>query len=191
VLGPYHLIDQYQRGAIAELLGFVWMPLMLLAGEELLKSANAGRGSDSLAKENGTDGSPASDVKQKWWFHRGLSRMAAAFVLLGVSYGAFIWSHPPTAYQFTLAFGAGMLLLAAMRREWLGLIWIGAGMALGVGLAAAYILPAAMEQNLIHKEYILGSWPYHNTYVFVHEIFNRDQYADFFKRIDWLWGLGF
>src|SRR5205085_1272615 len=37
VLGPYHLLDQYQRGALAELLGFIWMPLMLLAGEQLLK----------------------------------------------------------------------------------------------------------------------------------------------------------
>src|SRR5918911_2087320 len=27
VVGPYHLLDQYQRGALAELLGFVWMPL--------------------------------------------------------------------------------------------------------------------------------------------------------------------
>src|SRR5205085_3413639 len=39
VLGPYHLLDQYQRGALAELLGFIWMPLMLLAGEQLLKKA--------------------------------------------------------------------------------------------------------------------------------------------------------
>src|SRR5438552_14505462 len=34
---PYHLVDQYQRGAIAELLGFVWMPLMLLFGERLMR----------------------------------------------------------------------------------------------------------------------------------------------------------
>jgi hypothetical protein len=27
---PYHTVDQYQRGAMAELLVFVWMPLMLL-----------------------------------------------------------------------------------------------------------------------------------------------------------------
>ena len=33
---PYHLVDQYQRGAMAELLGFVFMPLMLLFGERLL-----------------------------------------------------------------------------------------------------------------------------------------------------------
>src|SRR5215475_5891484 len=33
---PYHLIDQYQRGAIAELLAFIWVPLMFLFGERLM-----------------------------------------------------------------------------------------------------------------------------------------------------------
>jgi len=31
VLSPYHLIDLYHRGALAELLAFVWMPLVILA----------------------------------------------------------------------------------------------------------------------------------------------------------------
>ena len=37
VAGPYHLIDQYQRGAIAELMGFVYMPVMLMCAEELME----------------------------------------------------------------------------------------------------------------------------------------------------------
>src|SRR5205085_7812004 len=31
VLAPYHLIDLYHRGALAELLAFTWMPLVMLA----------------------------------------------------------------------------------------------------------------------------------------------------------------
>src|SRR5689334_849992 len=31
VLSPYHLIDLYHRGAFAELIAFVWMPLVILA----------------------------------------------------------------------------------------------------------------------------------------------------------------
>lgn len=31
MLSPYHLIDLYHRGALAELLAFVWMPLVMLA----------------------------------------------------------------------------------------------------------------------------------------------------------------
>src|SRR5207248_5579361 len=56
--------------------------------------------------------------------------------------------------------------------------------------AAAYLLPAMLEQNLIHKDYILSSWPYHNTYVFVHDIFNAANFVDFYRRINWLWVLG-
>src|SRR5215467_7957813 len=36
IILPYHLIDQYQRGALAELLGFVWMPLILLFIEQMV-----------------------------------------------------------------------------------------------------------------------------------------------------------
>src|SRR5207253_1176799 len=102
----------------------------------------------------------------------------------------FIWSHPPTAYQFSLGFMVGMAVLALVRQEWQGLVKIGLGVLLGVALAAAYIIPAVLEQNLIHKDYILTSWPYHNTYVFVHDIFNAANFVEFYRRINWLWALG-
>src|SRR5207244_2960850 len=86
---PYHLTDQYQRGAIAELLGFVWMPLMLLFGERLMKAQA---------------------------FERSSQRRSTFLNVAGLaaSYGAFLWSHPPTAYQFTLAFGVYVLMLSAL-----------------------------------------------------------------------------
>ncbi|HKP11416.1 MAG TPA: glycosyltransferase family 39 protein [Blastocatellia bacterium] len=171
VVGPYHLLDQYQRGAIAELLGFVWMPLMLLAGERLLEKRNS---------EEGREGREAG----------GTWRRVRWVVVLGLSYGGYVWSHPPTAYQFSLGFAVAMAVLAVTRRQWRGLLWIGVGIAWGVALAAAYILPAIVEQNLIHKDYVLTSWPYHNTYVFVHDIFNARNFVDFYRRINALWTLG-
>src|SRR5215468_3315984 len=118
---PYHIADQYQRGAMAELLVFVWMPLMLLFGERLMKAPSlVGNG-------------------------RALLNVAG----LAASYGAFLWSHPPTAYQFTLAFFLYVLLLVVIRREWKGFIALGVAMLLGIGLAAVYLLPAAAEQDLI------------------------------------------
>ncbi|MEK6322519.1 MAG: hypothetical protein AABN33_12650 [Acidobacteriota bacterium] len=164
---PYHIVDQYQRGAMAELLVFVWMPLMLLFGERLMK-----------APPDDSTGGPKT--------RSTLLNVTG----LAATYGAFLWSHPPTAYQFTLGFGVYVIVLSAMRREWKGLIAVGGAMALGIGLAAAYLLPAVIEQNLIHREYISETWPYHKTYIFVHDLYNSDVHSGFFKLIDWIWITG-
>ncbi|HKQ04933.1 MAG TPA: hypothetical protein VJ464_07365, partial [Blastocatellia bacterium] len=141
--GPYHLLDQYQRGAIAELLGFVWMPLMLGAGEGLMEKGGEG------------------GCRARW------GERLKWVVLLGVSYGGFIWSHPPTAYQYSLGFGVAMMVLGMVRREWRGLLRVGVGLGLGVALAAAYILPAALEQSLVNSDNVTNDYPYHDSYVLV------------------------
>jgi hypothetical protein len=159
---PYHTVDQYQRGAMAELLVFVWMPLLLLFGERLMNA-------------------PAQTKQRSAVF---------SFVGLAASYGAFLWSHPPTAYQFTLGFGVYVIVLGVMRKEWKGLVAVGGAMALGIGLASVYLMPAAIERNLIHKEYITDTWPYHKTYIFVHDLYNADVHSGFFKLIDSIWIAG-
>lgn len=165
---PYHLLDQYQRGAIAELAGFVWMPPMLLFGERLMRLPSADN--DRADKRRSTILSIAG---------------------LAASYGAFLWSHPPTAYQFTLAFGAYVLMSAVLRKEWKGLIFVGVAMTIGLGLSAAYLISAAFGQNLIHKEYITDTWPYHKSYVFVHDLYNNSHvHSGFFKLINWIWITG-
>jgi len=82
------------------------------------------------------------------------------------------------------------LVLTVIRREWKGLVGVGVAMALGIGLAAVYLLPAAIEQNLIHKEYVTQTWPYHKTYIFVHDLYNSDVYSGFFKLVDAIWITG-
>ena len=170
---PYHLLDQYQRGAIAELLGFIWMPLMLLFGEKLFR-----RSQDEQAAEN-----PASKRSRTAYLLLNFAGLAA-------SYGAFAWSHPPTAYQFTLAFGVFLLVLAWLRRDFKGLVYAGLGVALGLAISAAYLYPAAVEQELIRHEYISETWPYHNTYVFVHDLYYIDSHHPFFRLIDSIWIFG-
>jgi 4-amino-4-deoxy-L-arabinose transferase-like glycosyltransferase len=164
---PYHIIDQYQRGAIAELLGFIWMPLMLFFGERLFRVEP--RDGQTLATEE-TSSNRLLDVAG-----------------LAATYGAFLWSHPPTAYQFTLAFGLFVLLLALRRRDWRGLVRVGLSMLLGIGLSGAYLIAASIEQDLIRHEYVSTSWPYHMTYVFVHNLPYRQYHLGFFHLVDAVW----
>ena len=152
VVFPYHAIDQYHREALAELLSFVWMPLIMLFADQLLATA------------------------RPWLPMAGLA----------LCYGGFLWSHPPTAYQFSLVFCPFIVLLALWRRNWRGLLWTGAGFAFGAGLSAAYLLPAALEQNLIRHEIIEEIWPYHETYLFMFAGYSR-RYFDFFQLLNWSW----
>ena len=160
---PYHITDQYQRGALAELLGFIWMPLILLFAELLMKQEAE---------------------------RRDAAGRLAGVAWLALSYGGFLWSHPPTAYQFTMGFGLYVALRALMTRQWKGLIWVSAGMVLGLSLSLAYILPAFVEQDFIHREYISETWPYHKTYIFVHDLYNLDAHRGFFHSIDAMWIFG-
>ena len=165
---PYHLIDQYQRGAMAELLGFVWMPLMLLFGERLLRSQSS---------------NPDISVDRR----RHLSRQMLNFAGLAATYGAFLWSHPPTAYQFTIAFTVYMLLLIWRLKAWRSSPVLIAAIVLGLGLSAAYLVPAVIERDLIQREYVTEIWPYHATYVFVHELRYANTHRAFFNLIDFIW----
>ena len=170
---PYHLLDQYQRGAIAELLGFIWMPLMLLFGERLFRQS----------QDEQSDHKTTSKRSQT-------AHLLLNFAGLAASYGAFVWSHPPTAFQFTLAFGVFLLALAWLRRDFKGLVYAGLGMGLGLAVSAAYLYPAAVEQELIRHEYISETWPYHNTYVFVHDLYYIDSHHPFFRLVDSIWIFG-
>jgi hypothetical protein len=152
-IAPYHLLNQYQRGAQSESLCFIWMPLCLLFAERLMEETN---------------------------------RMRAALGL-AVSYGAFLWSHPPTAYQFTLVAGLCLLIRLVWLRQWRALGWMMFSLLGGTLLAAAYFYPAFLEQHLIHADDVNKTWPYHETYVFDYAQKTFDHNDWFFARIDWLW----
>ncbi|MGH9850809.1 MAG: 6-pyruvoyl-tetrahydropterin synthase-related protein, partial [Blastocatellia bacterium] len=157
VFAPYHLINQYQRGAMAEFLGFVWAPLVLLFAERLLGES----------------------------FWRKTLLNAAG---LAASFSAFLWSHPPTAYQFLLVFGFCFAIWAIRRGEWRKLVVIGGALLLGSMLAAAYFYPAILEQHLINADDVERTWPYHTSYVYDFGQARYDQAnSAFFVRIDRIW----
>jgi hypothetical protein len=154
IFAPYHLINQYQRGAIAEQMSFIWMPLILLFADRLRR-----------------DRASLPD-----------------FAVLAILFAAFLYSHPPTAYQFVLVFGSCFSIWAVRQGNWRRLGLIALSLVTGSLIAAAYFYPAIVEQPLIYAEDVERTWPYHSSYVFdyAQKIYDRinDQ---FFVRIDRIW----
>jgi Dolichyl-phosphate-mannose-protein mannosyltransferase len=154
IIAPYHLLNQYQRGAIAEQMSFVWMPLILLFADRLRRD----------------------------------ERSLPDFAILAILFAAFLYSHPPTAYQFVLVFGTCFSIWAVKQGNWRGLGLIALSLIVGSLVAAAYFYPAIVEQPLIYAEDVERTWPYHSSYVFdyAQKIYDRGT-DQFFVRIDRIW----
>ena len=181
IILPYHLTDQYQREALAELLGFVWMPFVLLFLDCLVcPGPGAAEADPSLPV--------ASEIQPRARSRSTGGNRALATVGLAVSYGGFVWSHPPTAYQFALILAVLIPLLAIIRQDFKGLVLSGLGIMLALGLSAAYLYPATVEKGLINSQFIAENWPYHESYVFMRTQYMLDHWA-FFSMIERLWCL--
>jgi hypothetical protein len=120
---PYHLLDIYVRAALAEYLAFVWMPLALLAFHRLVEAPSARRAG---------------------W--------------AGLAFGALWLSHNVTGLAFTPLLAVCVLfrLLAERVHDWSATLQRAAaalGSALlGLGIAAALILPNLLERGYVNQE---------------------------------------
>ena len=120
---PYHLLDIYVRAALAEYLAFVWMPLALLAFHRLVEAPSA---------------------RRVGW--------------AGLAFGALWLSHNVTGLAFTplLALYVLFRLIAEGKRTWRATFQRAAaalGSALlGLGIAAALILPNLLERGYVNQE---------------------------------------
>src|SRR5262249_278677 len=178
IFAPYRLTDQYQRGAIAELLTFVWMPVVLYFIDRLLfdKSTNASsseNGNELLSSQS----QKASLQSSELWNIAGLA----------ASYGATLWSHVPTAYQFTLTLTILLPLLAVVRKNLRGFVLPGLSMLIGAGLSGAYLYPAAIERNLIRSYLVNGDTPYERTYLLTHINLPPGAFHEFLTLLNYTW----
>ena len=180
IFAPYHLTDQYQRGAIAELLTFVWMPLVLYFIDRLIFA----KPQDGLYLEKGNELSvprkqneslPSSEL----WSIAGLA----------ASYGATLWSHVPTAYQFTLMLAIILPLLAIMRKNLRSFVLSGLSLLLGAALTAVYLYPAAIEQNLIRSNLLTGEIPYQLTYLLTRINLPAGAFHEYMELLNYTWVL--
>jgi hypothetical protein len=121
MIAPYHLLDHYLRGALAEFTTFAVLPLFVLA---ILLTAEK---------------------------HR------AGIGLLAVAFAALLMSHLPTALLVSVTVVPLYILFRAWRladrRAAIGFLLRSAlAGALGIGLAATYLLPAMLLQRWISAD---------------------------------------
>lgn len=127
---PYRLVDLYVRAALAEYCAFVWMPLTLLAFDRLVE------------RNASWSGSPAA---------------GRSVALAGLAYGALWLTHNATGLVFTPLL-AGYVLFRLGTQPADGKDWFRRAMAalsgalLGLGIAAALLLPNLLERRFIVQE---------------------------------------
>jgi hypothetical protein len=119
IFSGYALFTVYTRSAYAELAGGCWIPLMLLLALRQPRAIAGWRGA--------LEGTP---------------------VLALTIAGAWL-SNAPVGVIATYLLAAVGLVLAVTGRTWKPLARVAAGIALGLGLAAFYLVPAAWEQRWV------------------------------------------
>lgn len=152
---PYHLVDVFVRAAMAESLALAFLPLALWGFREAVKRPRLG-----------------------------------AIIGAGSAYALIMWTSNLVALVFTpaLAVYVGVLVWwqAWGERRWtegkaqkrfsvLGIGVLGAGLAfmLGLGLSAAFFIPALLEQAYINRAQWFGEY-YDPTqhFVYFHQLFD-------------------
>ena len=117
----YALFTAYERSAFAELAGGFWIPLVLLF-------AMRQRNSSGLLVRRAFDGST---------------------VLLALAVAGAWVSNPTVGVMACYLLAAVALTLAVVSRSWAPVLRASIGAALGMGLVAIYLVPAAFEQRWV------------------------------------------
>jgi len=142
VVNPYQLVVVYYRSDYAELLASSLFPFMVLGALRVVR----------------TEPKP-SDTRQGW---TGVPLLALAF--------AAIWlSNAPAAVIATYSVVLLLVVGCLERKDFRPLIPGAAAMAIGVGLAAFYILPAAYEQRWVQiSQVTAGNLHLDQNFLFTH-----------------------
>jgi hypothetical protein len=120
IFSGYALYTAYERSAFAELAGGIWIPLLLL-----------------LVLRDGASG-------PVW--RRGLDGSAVG---LGLVVAAAWLSNAPVGVMACYLLAGFAVAVAVVSRSWVAVVRAFVGVALGLGLAAFYLVPAAVEQKWV------------------------------------------
>jgi hypothetical protein len=139
VVNPYQLVVVYYRSDYAELLASALFPLLVLGALRMVRSSSRQNNSDQ-------NNSQQNDSRQNW---AGVPPLALVF--------AAIWlSNAPAAVIATYSLVLLLVVGCVQQRNLRPLIPGVAAMAIGFGLAAFYILPAAYEQRWVQISQVVS-----------------------------------
>src|SRR5262249_60607160 len=94
---------------------------------------------DQPSREATTGQSPLGPDRS---WRRSFVRGSIAVTGLAITYAAFLWSHPPTAFQFSMALAVFVPALAIARKKWGGIFLAGVGVAGCLAPSRAFLYPA-------------------------------------------------
>ena len=126
IFSGYALFTAYERSAFGELAGGIWIPMLALY----------------LVRQRGT-----AKAEAGWAAHLGRSLNGSATIALLIA-GAWL-SNAPVGVMASYLLAAVAAVLALRQRSWLPVVRASVGIALGLGLAAVYLVPAAWEQKWV------------------------------------------
>ncbi|MGA1409909.1 MAG: hypothetical protein ACO37W_09260 [Prochlorotrichaceae cyanobacterium] len=137
LFNPYFLIDIYQRGAIAEVWGIVWIPWILWSTHQVMGHPAPQSQAITPQAQNSIQSKTL-----KCWLH---------IVILAVSYSLLMLSHLPTLLLFTSLW---LILPWCLQREQKlqGILDSYLGFVLALGLSSFYLLPAVLDQSLVQLQ---------------------------------------
>jgi hypothetical protein len=171
ILSPYALFVAYERTAYGELAAGIWLPLIVRFALRLTGSSYAGRNSAGPDSAN----SP-------FHLHRD-----AIISVLGLSLAiAAVWlSNAPAAVMSCYFLAAIVLWRSIGLRRLRPALPATAGLLLGLGLAAFYIVPAAYERRWVDITHALSPGVrYQDGFLFSH---SGDVFHDaVLRKISWI-----
>jgi len=146
ILNPYALFVAYERTAYGELAAGIWLPLIILYALKGARSqgvlvAFAVREKPNPANEGGTN----CDMPRR----SACRGPRSAMTQLALAIAAIWLTNAPAAVMASYTVAVATLWIAMERREWRPILPVAAGLILGLGLAAIYIVPAAFERRWV------------------------------------------
>jgi hypothetical protein len=130
IFSGYALFTAYERSAFAELTGGFWVPMMLVL----------------MLRRDSKSPAPGDQMRSRRWGTQGLDRPALLLSL--VVAGAWL-SNAPLGVMLSYLLAAVAVVVALLARSWVPVLRAAAGAALGLGLAAFFLVPAAWEQRWV------------------------------------------